>query len=135
MPGEFVLAQIGVLGAMAVAFAGSLVLCLLSFRAAAATRRALKSAQDLADEMRHLTAQMESATRRAHRAETEFRTAPAEADPWTDKYGERAQAEADAISGDYQDRARPVMSDQHLEAAKKAAIEPSALLRHRARRR
>lgn len=135
MPGEFFLTQIGVLGATLIAFAGSVVLCLQSFRAAASTQRALKASQDLADEMRHLTAQMESAARRPHRADAEYQSGAADADPWTDNYGSRAQAETAAISLEAEERSRPIMSDQHLEAAKKAAIEPSALLRQRLRRR
>lgn len=135
MPGDFFLTQIGVLGATLFAFAGSVVLCLLSFRAAAATQRALRTAQDLADEMRHLTAQMEGAARRPHRAEAELKDAGVHADSWTDDYGQRARYEADAMTPGAEARSRPAMSDQALEAAKKAAIEPSALLRQRHRRR
>lgn len=135
MSGEFFLTQMGVLGVTAFAFAGSIVLCMLSFRAASSTQRALKTAEELAAEVRHLTAQIETASRRPARAEAETRDHAGESDPWTDNYGARAQSEASAISLEASDRAAPMLSDQALEAAKKAAIEPSALLRNRSRRR
>lgn len=63
---DFFLAQIGLLGGSALLFLFSLALCIMAFRAAKAAKSArgeseayFESAQDLAKEMRHLTAQVE----------------------------------------------------------------------------
>lgn len=63
---DFFLAQIGLLGGSALLFLFSLVLCVLAFRAAGAAKSAreeseayFQSAQDLASEVRSLTAQVE----------------------------------------------------------------------------
>ena len=63
---EFFLAQVGLLGGSIILVLISLVFCILAFRAAGAARTAreeselmFQSAQDLAGEMRHLTAQVE----------------------------------------------------------------------------
>ena len=63
---DFFIAQVGLLGGSALLFVFSLVVCILAFRAAVAARGAQRdselhfaSSQDLATEMRQLTAQVE----------------------------------------------------------------------------
>jgi len=63
---DFFVVQVGLLGGGALLFVLSLILCLMAFRAAKAAKEArgeaevfFQSAQDLAGEVRHLTAQVE----------------------------------------------------------------------------
>lgn len=124
LSGDLFITQMGVLGATAFFFLSSLVLSVLSFRSAAASHSALREAKDLASEMRHLTAQVELSARP--------RAASSDQDEARDYASvDRHEASIDLTDDDRAD-GRAV---QHLEAAKKAAIEPSALLRGRLRRR
>lgn len=110
-------------------FVASFVLCMMAFKAAGAARRArneaaahVKSAQDLAAEVRHLTAQVEKATHR--RASAPVRVGSSES---TD------EAEIEIISApaedfDEDERMAHEANGRTLEEAKKAATVPSALL-------
>lgn len=110
-------------------FVASLVVCMMAFQAAGAARKArneakahLRSAQDLADEMRHLTAQVEKATHK--RVSTPVRVGSSET---------TAEAEIEIIASDDQsfgegDRLANEANGRTLEEAKKAATVPSALL-------
>jgi hypothetical protein len=126
LTGNLFLSQMGVLGATALMFVSSLVLCVMSFRSAGASRRAMRSAEELAREVRHLTAQIEQTKRRPATAHG-LREAE-ETSIEVDSHGEE-------ISLDDGDRAEIEAHETRLEAAKKSAIEPSALLRGRLRRR
>lgn len=73
---EFFVTQIGVLTLTGILFAASLALCIMAMRAASAAKRArneaqmtVASMQDMADEMRQLTAQVERASYTQNRAE------------------------------------------------------------------
>lgn len=121
LSGELFVTQMGVLGATAFLFLSSLVFSVLAFRSAAASYRALREARNLASEMRHLTAQVELSAR------------PRSPAPDHDAAQDYApQPSLELTDGD---RAESGRADEHLELAKRAAIEPSALLRGRLRRR
>ena len=124
LAGDLFMTQIGVLAATAFLFLGSLALSVLSFRSAAASRRALGHAHDLASEMRQLTAQIELSAR-----------APSSAPDRYEGTAEHAGGALHSIDLTENDRAEHAHAETRLEAAKKAAIEPSALLRGRLRRR
>lgn len=126
LTGDLFLTQMGVLGATAVLFLSSLALSVMSFRSASATQRALRSAEDLAAEMRHLTAQVEYSSRRH---------APAQDHGDEHVCGEGCGHAEERLDLTDHDRAEYANAEASLEAAKKAAIEPSALLRGRLRRR
>jgi len=73
---EFFVTQIGVLTLTGILFAASLALCIMAVRAASTAKRArndaqmtVASMQDMADEMRQLTAQVERASYAQNRAE------------------------------------------------------------------
>jgi hypothetical protein len=124
---DFFLTQIGLLTGAGLLFLCSLVACLLAFRAAGSAQRAriqaetqFRSAQSLASEIRHLTAQIELAAKRPATADAGYAAAL--------DLGEEAMATR-------ADHAGLEAGDAALEAAKKAATEPSALLRGRRRRR
>ncbi|MEQ1928931.1 MAG: hypothetical protein ABL957_00160 [Parvularculaceae bacterium] len=125
LTGDLFLTQVGVLTATAFLFLSSLVLSVMSFRSAASSHKALRAAQDLTAEMRHLTAQVESSARRPS-------TAPEHGDDSAHDY---AAENHDRRSIDLTEDDRAEYAAADLEAAKKAAIEPSALLRGRLRRR
>lgn len=100
--------QIGLLTLVVLFFLASLVLCVMSVRAAGGARSALKRADELAAEMRHLTAQVELSTKRA----ATIRSSEATDNATTDKEG---------------------AADRSLEAAKEAATVPTSLVRGRFR--
>jgi hypothetical protein len=127
---DFFLTQMGVLTGTGLLFLCSLVACMMAFRAAGSARRSrieaaahYESAQSLAAEIRHMAAQAEFAAR-----------SPAE----RESYGDNSQAdypEEAIVELSRDDRADLAAGEAALEAAKRAAIEPSALLRGRRRRR
>jgi len=100
--------QIGLLTLVVLFFLASLVLCVMSVRAAGGARSALKRADELAAEMRHLTAQVELSTKRAAAVRP---------------LGEQ---DAAAIGPDGS-------ADRSLEAAKEAVTVPTSLVRGRFR--
>ncbi len=119
---DFLLTQIGVLTGTGLLFLLSLVACMMAFRAAGSARRSrldaeahFRSAQTLATEIRHLTAQMETATRTA---------GPRDYDKPTD-YASVEIGAADNAGAELE------AAEAALEAAKRAATEPSDLLRER----
>lgn len=120
---DLFMTQVGVLAATALLFLSSLVVTVMSFRSAAASRQALLSARELAIEVRHLTAQVEKSARR-----------PSAASEETSDYsfGDRSDSH-DASARTEGDREDAATTEAMLEAAKKAATEPSALLRDRLR--
>lgn len=153
-------AQVGVLAATAFFFAGSLVLCLMAFRAARAAGRSrseaqahFRSAQDLAVEVRRLTAQVEKATTRRAAASvpsTPMRVSAAETTEEAEVVIEAAEEAPEPVEGaenaavlseekaaalSEEPAAEPVVTDHTLEEATKAATVPSALLRNSRRRR
>lgn len=116
-------------------FISSLVICMMAFQAAGAARKArneakgyLKSAQDLALEVRHLTAQVEKAT---HKRATAASSGPVRVG--ASETTEEAEisiidAPTDESSYDEDDRLANEANGRTLEEAKKAATVPSALL-------
>lgn len=121
--------QIGFETATILLFISSIVICMMAFQAAGAARKArneakahLRSAQDLADEMRHLTAQVEKATHK--RVSTPVRVGSSE----TTDEAEIEIIAADDPSFDEGDRLANEANGRTLEEAKKAATVPSALL-------
>lgn len=143
---DFFTLQVGVLALTALAFLCTFVLCLLAFRAAGGAKRArldaeaqFRAAQDLAVEVRHLTAQIERATGRrmtsvpsspvrvgaselTDEAEIEIIGAPSR---------ETEAGEESTMEGSDRDPA----SDRALDGAKRAATVPAALLGGLLRRR
>jgi biopolymer transport protein ExbB/TolQ len=133
--GEDVFAiQMSVLTVTVLLFICSFIVCLMAFRAAGAARRArseaeahFRSAQDLAVEVRHLTAQVEKATHRrsaAAAASSPIRVGASETPD---------EAEIEIISAPAEDpsadeRLADEANGRTLEEAKKAATIPSALL-------
>lgn len=120
---ELLLLQAVVLGLTAFFFLCSLVLSVMAMRTASSARKARLSANDLALEVRHLTAQIEkSRERKAYREVSD-----------SDDYN----PEADYYAEDDQDYAAndEAESIHTLDAAKRAASEPSALLTGFLRRR
>ncbi|MFQ5562849.1 MAG: hypothetical protein ACE5FO_04690 [Parvularculaceae bacterium] len=148
-------AQIFLLAFTLVLFIGAIALCILAFRAVGAARRLredvdtqFRAVQDLAVEVRHLTAQVEKAvTRRTSVPETPSRSArvgaaattpEAEVEVSTDERNarsrnqERDEAAAQTTADDAE---RDRGSSQMLDAAKRAATEPAAILRSIMRRK
>lgn len=148
LAGDMFAAQLGVLAVTTFLVVCSFVLCLMAFRAAGAARRArgeaeahFRAAQDLAVEMRRLTAQVEKAmTRRAAAASvpsTPLRASAAEATGEAGVTIEPAEPEesADAAHASGEETVEAASAERALEAAKKAATIPSALLGAMLRRR
>jgi hypothetical protein len=142
---DFFSLQVGVMTLTALLFFCTTVLCLLAFRAAGGAKRArreaeaqFQAAQDLAVEVRHLTAQIERATSRRASAPS-FPSGPVRvgASEVTDEaeieiinapHGRDDQAAMDLDEGGS-------IGDRTLDAAKKAATVPAALLGGLLRRR
>lgn len=139
---DFFLAQILLMSVTALLFAASLVMCVMAFRAAAAARKARSeaqahflSAQDLAVEMRHLTAQVELATKRPAAkpvridlVEPLVEAAANEDQAMTAENDSPGAENAKAVEA-------PETSDKTLDAAKEAASVPKALVGSFLRRR
>ncbi len=141
---DLFLGQLLLIGVTALLFAASLVMCVLAFRAATAARMARRDAEahflaakDLAVEMRHLTAQVELATKRpaAKPVRIDAVEPLVEAAANEDK---AASSEAvipqDAETSD-RSGGEPPASDKTLDAAKEAASVPKALVGSFLRRR
>ncbi len=134
---DFFTLQVGVMTLTALAFLCTFVLCLLAFRAAGAAKRSrldaeahYRAAEDLAVEVRHLTAQIERATGR-RMSSSPVRVGASEL---TD------EAEIEVISSPDDGAAMEAADDdpardRALDAAKKAATLPAALLGGLLRRR
>lgn len=116
---DALLAQVGLMAVSTILFLCSIIVCGMAFRAAGAARRARREAVDLAVEVRHLTAQVEEATKR--------RAGGAVGQPAADLSGDD---DGRSTQSDKTDE-----TDQALESAKKAATVPSALLSSFVRRR
>lgn len=123
---DFFFAQVVLMSVTALLFLASLVISLMAFRAAAAARQARREANDLAAEMRHLTAQVELAVKRPAARPVEAAMAPCadEADE-----NERMDVANDAVAEE------PPPADRTLDAAREAATVPKALVGSLLRRR
>lgn len=140
---DFFLAQILLMSVTALVLVASLVLCAMAFKAATAARRAraeaeahFLAAEDLAVEMRHLTAQVELATKRPAAKPVIIEAI----EPLIEAAANEDQAAlGDAPSDDQAatvaEEDEPPASDKTLEAAKEAASVPKALVGSFLRRR
>ncbi|MEX0643701.1 MAG: hypothetical protein WD076_00200 [Parvularculaceae bacterium] len=143
---DFFTLQVGVMVLTALAFLCTFVLCLMAFRAAGGAKRAridaeahYRAAQDLAVEVRHLTAQIERATGRRMTSvpSTPVRVGASEL---TDEaeieiIGSDLRGD-DALGGAGRDAADGDLAhEKALDEAKKAATVPAALLGGLLRRR
>ena len=127
---DFFAAQVGLLGGSVLFFILSLVLCIMAFRAAMAARNArgeaedyFESAQDLAKEMRHLTAQVEQ-TMSGERAPLEDATAgiAAASVPSAAMVLEDAAEETETVA----EAAVESQAEEQEPALKKSASSPRA---------
>jgi hypothetical protein len=128
---EFFFTQIGVLALTGLFFLGALALCIMAMRAASSAKKSKNSArefassmQDIAAEMRQLTAQMERAS---YKGSSDNHT--------TTRDKQDSEAEVEILHDEDGQRNADTASDKALSKAKRAAIEPSALLRGFLRRR
>ena len=149
---EFVsIAELAMLFGSGILFLSTFVLCMMAFRATGAAQQARKaaethfrSAQDLAVEVRHLTAQVEKSTAR-RTAEASVPASPvrvgalettgeADVEIIADHAGEEGATlgEVETVAAAPEATAP---SDPRLEEATRAASVPSALLMKRRRRR
>jgi hypothetical protein len=129
----YFISDLGFQGANILLFICSFVLCIMAFKAAGAARRArneaqahMRSAQDLAVEVRHLTAQVEKAAARRTSANAQPSPVRVSAAETTE------EAEIEIIAGpepvsDFDDDER-FATEATLEEAKRGATVPSALL-------
>lgn len=139
---DFFLAQIVLMSLTALLFAASLVMCVMAFRAATAARKArsearthLLSAQDLAVEMRHLTAQVELATKRPAAKAVKIDLVEPLVEAAANEDQTSAPAGRDSESGATFAEEEAAPSDKTLDAAKEAASVPKALVGSFLRRR
>lgn len=138
--------QIMILAITLLLFFAAISLCVLAFRAVGAARRLrqevdaqFRSVQDLAVEVRHLTAQVENAVaRRASVPEAPpsrtARVGASETTPEADIEIVQEEPERSAADKAEDEKAEPAddadpMSTRMLDAARRAATEPAAILR------
>ncbi|MEQ8936778.1 MAG: hypothetical protein RIE56_13395 [Amphiplicatus sp.] len=139
---DFFLAQILLMSLTALLFAASLVMCVMAFKAATAARRARSeaeahflSAKDLAVEMRHLTAQVELATKRPAAKPVRIEIVEPLVDAAANEDQASTPAEDDSERGANFAEEDVAPFDKTLDAAKEAASVPKALVGSFLRRR
>lgn len=145
MQDGFFAAQFLTLAFTIVFFVGALALCLMSMRNAARMRRALGEADalrssmaDLTAEMRQLAVQTELAKQETEASAASVRMAAEEARAYVESHAEAREAVEDAAPAEAAEEAAAIdqpAEDRTLSDAKRAAAEPSALLRGLIRRR